>query len=304
MNIAITGITGFIGSHLAAHLAKNNHNIIGIGRDAQRIKTLIPDAHAYSWDTLTQYPERITPAPNVVIHLAGANISQKRWTKKFKKELLSSRVNTTQMIGQYCSALPTQPHLLNASALSIYGLFDTLQDPHTVSENTTIQQHSSFLSQLAYTWEDTLIHSYPYAENRSILRFSLVLGNGGLLKKLIPQYQYYLGGIMGNGQQPFAWIALCDAIKAITYAIDHHITGPINIVSPTPTTQHDMNNALSTHLKKKTIWRYPTPLVKTLLGKMGDELLLKGIQGHPDTLLNHDFVFDSPSLITTLQHYS
>ena len=56
------------------------------------------------------------------VHLSGANSAGARWTEKYKREIVSSRVRSTLALAEALSRLEPRPRVLVcASAIGIYG---------------------------------------------------------------------------------------------------------------------------------------------------------------------------------------
>jgi len=116
-SILITGGTGLIGKHLCNVLRSKGYNILILSRN----KTNNPNT--YYWNISENYidPKAIQTA-DYVIHLAGAGIADKRWTKKIKKELIDSRVKSTNLLFNNIKTLnPNLKGFISASGIGYYG---------------------------------------------------------------------------------------------------------------------------------------------------------------------------------------
>ena len=124
---------------------------------------------------------------------------------------------------------------------------------------------------------------------------------GGMLAKLLPVFQLGLGGPVGTGRQPFAWIHLVDEVAAILFLLDHEeLSGPFNLVAPEHSTMNDFVQSLGKVLKRPVWLPVPSPLLRLGFGDMADELLLAGQKASPVRLLEHGFVFRHPTLDSAL----
>src|ERR1700761_6048231 len=103
MQRVIAGATGLIGTELVKYWLKNNMNIIVIGRNKQKIiKHFGSAVTACEWQELST--ETIKNA-ELIVNLAGANIGDKLWSENRKKEIISSRVESTKTIANLCAQL-------------------------------------------------------------------------------------------------------------------------------------------------------------------------------------------------------
>lgn len=293
MNILISGATGFVGQNLANHL-KEHHNIYALGRDKIKIKNIFPSLdsnaiHYITWQELNSYNAQDF---DVIINLAGETINHLFWSTKTKINILNSRVETTKTLVDWCSkAINKELHFLNASAISIYGLYDK-KTRLSNTENTIIQPHDDFLSKIAFAWEEEVKKLKDCNIDYTLLRFAVILGkNGGALNKLLAPAKFGLAARLGNGQQPFAWIVIEDLIRAIDFIITKRLLGPINMVAPEITTQDEFYSELSKSLNKPYFLKIPAIIIKLFLRKMGQELLIKGQNAAPEVLITNGFLF-------------
>ena len=117
-----------------------------------------------------------------------------------------------------------------------------------------------------------------------------------MMKKLATLFKLGLAGPIGNGQQPFPWVSLNDAIAAIQFVIHHtSVSGPVNIVYPKVKTQKDLFTIIANSINRPAIVPMPGFAVKMLYGEMGKVLLLHGIDAHPQKLLDAGFIFSDTS---------
>ena len=131
MNILIAGASGFIGKALVDALKKHN-KITVLGRNETILRQLFPINTTYcTWDTLFQLDAHNYDA---VINLCGYNIAARRWTDTAKKQLIDSRVTTSQILTNWMIHHKAKLHFLCANAVGIYGLQKN-GDEATLDEN-------------------------------------------------------------------------------------------------------------------------------------------------------------------------
>lgn len=299
MNILITGGTGFIGQALTKHFLTKKDNVTILGRDDSKIKNIFGNnVKSTSWQEFNNDPTVALEDMDLIINLAGTNIGEKKWTKERKAEIIESRVNVTTLIAQACAKMNNPPTLFSASGIGIYGCSTTNKQ---FIENDQADNASNFLVQVALAWEQA---TQSAAKNTRVvqMRFAGVLGNGGLLKKMRLPFQLGLGGAMGNGEQPFPWIALHDLIRAIDFLIEHdQISGPVNFVAPECISQNQFAQAYASVLHRPHFLTTPAFAIKLAFGEMGELLLLNGQCAYPKVLLNSGFKFDYDKILPTLR---
>lgn len=298
MKILISGATGFIGKHLVNHF-KDSNDIYIIGRNKNKINRIYPSTkfnrlNAITWEELDSYNAKDF---DIVINLAGETINHIVWSKKIKDSILESRINTTKILVDWCIKSPNNNlHLLNASAISIYGLYSHIPQQNNV-ESTEINNHNYFLFQVAHFWEKEVKKLKESNINYSLMRFAVVLGkDGGAFTKLTLPIKLGLATKIGTGLQPFAWVSIDDLVRSFSFIIEKRILGPINIVTPKTITQDEFTHQLSKIFNRPYLFKAPAMLIKLFLGQMGEELLLKGNYSKPEVLLNSGFIFKHNNL--------
>lgn len=311
MRIIIAGGTGFIGQALVDYFFKKNHELIIIGRDKEKIKNLYQGknrVYALSWDEFFEQKKDTILTSDLIINLAGANIAQKRWTKKRKHEIIASRVQTTKALAETCALFGSNsPPLFNASAVGIYGLQKPIAGhpliPFKESDPIDFEVATDFVSEITHAWEKATHIARDHHVRVVNMRFALVLDKKGLLAKLYPSYILGLGGPIGSGNQPFAFIALSDLVEAIEFLINKpEIKGPVNMVAPQSISQSEFAHTYAKVLHRPSFLWTPGFLLKLIFGKMAEELLINGQYAYPEVLLSNGFIFNYPTIESTLQH--
>ena len=301
--IVIAGGTGFIGQYLVKRFLNDQHHVTVIGRNAAKITALCGNqVEAVTWDALTQAGAETLRGMDVVINLVGDNIGAKRWSPKRKQVLLESRVRATETLSQLCAELAEQaPALFNAGGVGYYGLQagEPYGLPEAFTEKSTeeLRHRTDFLGQISLAWENATEAARQNHVRVVIMRFGVVLGDGGVLKKLAIPFKLGLGGPIGSGLQPFAWIAIEDVYRAICFLLDHQtIEGPVNFVSPHGINQKTFAKAFAAKLNRPCLLPTPAFALQLLYGQMADELLLNGQHVKPGVLTSHGFEFHSEAL--------
>lgn len=294
MRIAVSGASGLIGSALTPFLTTAGHQVVRLVRSAPR-----PDSDELPWD-----PERgvqdLTRLEGLdaVVHLAGANIAEGRWTPERKKLIRESRVKGTRALSEALANLANPPKtFICASAIGYYGSrgADILREE---SEPGT-----GFLAEVCQEWET----STQPAEAKGIrvvhARMGVVLTPaGGALAKMLLPFQLGVGGVVGGGLQYMSWIAFDDVLGALHHVLmTEGVHGPVNIVGPTPVTNHEFTKTLGRVLKRPTVLPLPTLAARLGFGEMADELLLASTRVEPRQLLATGYEFRSPTLEAALR---
>ena len=107
---------------------------------------------------------------DAVINLCGADISAKRWTRKRRNEIRSSRIDTTQTLAKIFGDAPRRPALfVSASATGIYG------DRGNLELNESSGPGNGFLADLCRDWEGAAMTASESGARVVCLRFGAVL---------------------------------------------------------------------------------------------------------------------------------
>lgn len=284
--IAITGASGMIGSALLGHLKSEGHTV----QRLVRRPVVSPDE--VFWNPKTGEVD-LAPLEGVdaVIHLAGANVGDKRWSKKYRAEILNSRLLGTNTIATAVGKLKPQV-FISSSAIGWYGETGN----RSVTEDD--RPGDDFLAAVCKEWESA---ADTASSTRVVkIRTGLVLEpTSGALGKMLPLFKLGIGGKLGNGKQWWSWITLHDQIKAICYLLEKDLEGPINLVSPNPATNQEFTAALARALRRPALIPVPGFALKIALGGFSSEIL-GSKRVLPKKLTDSGFEFDYPHLAPAL----
>ena len=284
--IAITGSSGLIGTALVGHLKSEGHTV-------QRLVRRSPVAtDEVTWDPQTGYVDLgALDGVDAVIHLAGAPVEGKRWTKKYKAQILNSRLFGTNTIAKAVAEIKPQV-FISASAVGWYGESGN----RAVIEKDRVGD--DFLATVCREWESAADLA---GDVRTVkLRTGLVLDpTGGALGKMLPLFRLGFGGKLGSGKQWWSWITLHDVIRSVEFALVEKISGPVNLTSPNPVTNHEFTAALARTLHRPAVFPAPAFALKLLLGGFSSEVL-GSKRVSPQALQDAGFTWDNPHLTEAL----
>lgn len=284
--IAITGSSGLIGSALVGHLKSEGHTVQKLVRRV----ALAPDE--IQWDPKTGVVDLTAlEGVNAVVHLAGVGVGDKRWTKKFKSEILNSRLLGTTAIAKAVAEVKPEV-FISASAIGWYG--ESGNRPVVESDKAG----DDFLAAVCREWEGAADLA---GDIRTIkLRTGLVLDpTGGALGKMLPLFRFGIGGKLGSGQQWWSWITLHDQIRAIVFALESKISGPVNATSPNPVTNQEFTAGLARALHRPALFPVPAIALRIAMGGFSSEVLgSKKVM--PQALTDAGFTFDYPHITPAL----
>ncbi len=262
MNILITGGTGFIGDELRTLLLQQGHNLIIVTREPKKYEDESARNQRFiSWgDDLTAEMNEA----NAVINLAGENLFGQRWTDEVKKRIMESRVQTTRKLVDAMREAEQKPEVfISASAAGIYGDRgdDVLDEEEPLAND--------FLAEVCKNWEEESRKANQFGVRVVNPRIGIVLEKeGGVLEKMIPAFQFLVGGPIGSGDQYMSWIHRTDLCQAIVFAIENEqLTGSYNVSSPNPVTMNEFANILGNIMNRPSFFRVPKFALDIALGE-------------------------------------
>lgn len=284
--IAITGASGLIGGALIGHLRSEGHTVQRLVRRAP----ITPDEVLWNPVAGTVDLEPLRGA-DAIIHLAGAGVGDHRWTKKYKSEILNSRLLGTTAIATAVNELKPAV-FISASAMGWYG--ETGNRAVTEADRAG----DDFLATVCREWEGA---ADSVEGVRTVkLRTGLVLDpTGGALGRMLPLFKFGLGGKLGSGNQWWSWITLHDHIRAICHLLESNIAGPVNLTSPNPVTNLEFTAALARALHRPALFPAPAFALKLALGGFSTEIL-GSKKVLPQVLTEDGFEFDYPHIVGAL----
>ena len=281
--IAITGASGLIGSALVGKLKSEGYTVQKLVR-----RTAI-NSEEISWDPKNQTIDlEALAGVDAVIHLAGAGVGDKRWTKKYKAEILNSRLLGTTTIANAVAQVKPKV-FISASAIGWYG------ETGNRAVTETDRGGDDFLATVCREWEAAADLA---GDVRTLkMRTGLVLDpTGGALGRMLPLFRFGLGGKLGSGKQWWSWITLHDQIRAIEFMLENEaISGPVNLTAPNPVTNQEFTSALARALRRPALFPAPAIALKVALGGFSTEVL-GSKKVLPTALQEAGFNFDFPHI--------
>jgi uncharacterized protein (TIGR01777 family) len=288
-----------VGTALRAALAENGVEVLQLVRRAPR------GAGEIQWDpargVMVWANERGKEGPleglEAAVHLGGVNLSERRWTPAYKREIETSRVESTRVLAKLLAGLKRPPKtLLVASATGFYGE----RGDEVLDEGASAGE--GYLPEICQKWEAASEAAAKAGIRVVHLRFGVVLGREGALKKMLPVFRLGLGGRLGSGRQWMSWIGLGDAVRAIVFAMKTEtLSGAVNVVAPEPVTNAEFTRALGRAVHRPAMMPVPALALRLMFGEMADEALLGSTRAVPGKLVGAGFPFEEPTVDEALR---
>ncbi|MCX7606602.1 MAG: TIGR01777 family oxidoreductase [Bacteroidia bacterium] len=289
-HILLTGGTGLIGRKLGSALAQAGYTVTVLSRTAGEL----PFGKVLRWDGRTLPSEAEKEPLTAIIHLAGANIAERRWTEAYKQTLWESRVESTKAIADWLRKVAPHVHLVSASAVGYYGATTT---------QTLLTEESApgkdFLAGLAQAWESA---AWEAPQPPTIFRLGVVLSSkGGAWPKLRQAFRWGIGTYFAPGHQGFSWIHIADVVRAFLWALEgSERRGIYNLTAPEPLSVKAFATLIHKRLGGRWLLPLPESILRVALGEMADTLT-KGAYVKPERLLREGFSFQYPSAESAIE---
>ena len=294
--VLITGGTGMIGKSLTTLFLEKGYKVIVLTRKDKKSRRL--NVSFAKWDVEKgTIDASAIQAANIIVHLAGEGVADKRWSVKRKQAIVDSRVQSGNLL---VKALSENQHqvktFIAASAIGWYG-----PDTETSLVNGFVETDSSdnsYLGNTCQVWEQSTSAIATMGIRLVTLRIGIVFNKkGGALAEFIKPAKFGLATILGTGKQIVSWIHQQDLCRIIQYAIETpSLVGIYNAVAPKTIS----NKKLVLAIAKKTYPIYlpvyvPSFALKIILGEMSIEVL-KSAKVSAQKIQAAGFVFDYPTV--------
>ncbi len=295
--ILITGGTGIIGKHLTKMLIDNGYAVAVLGRKSNKTGSI----QTWFWDIENHMIDAgAFDSVDYIIHLAGAGIGDKRWSKRRKKEIRDSRIRSAQLIfNQVMQEKGQIKAFISASAIGYYGSLTTeriFSEPDPPA--------TDFLGETCRLWEEAADRFRDAGIRTVIIRTGVVLTpNGGALSKLALPVKRGIGSHLGHGRQYMPWIHIDDLCGIYLKALkDQSMHGSYNAVAPEHVNNRQFVKAIAGVLHK-SLWFPPVPafIIRLLFGEMAT-MLLTGSRVAADRITAAGYEFRYRTLNQALTH--
>jgi uncharacterized protein len=285
MRVLITGGNGLIATQLTELLLDRGYEVALLSRNpisSTRFKS-------YLWEVEKgKMNEGAIEGTDYIIHLAGAGIADKRWSKERKTEIIKSRTESIRLIYKSLSENKHQVKAcISSGGIGFYGN----QGENLMDENSPAG--TGFLSESCKEWEKAVFEGEALGLRVAQIRMGMVLSRkGGGLKPLEAVSSFSLGSPLGKGTQWVSWIHIQDICRMFIKAIEtENFKGVYNGVAPNPVRNQDFTKALAFAMHKKSFLPpVPSFILKTLMGELS-HVVLDSTRVNNDKVLNIPFEF-------------
>lgn len=284
--ILITGGSGLVGMRLSEMLIDQGYEVAHLSRNPDKVSNY----KTFKWDVKKgSIDENAITYADYIVHLTGASVAGEKWTEDRKKEIINSRVKSTELL--YTCLKNLDHHVkgfISASAIGIYG---NAGDQLMSEESTT---GNDFLADVCKVWESAAWQMHELHLRTVIMRLGIVLSTkGGALPQMARPVKMMAGAPLGSGKQYMSWIHLDDTCRLFIRAIeDTQFEGVYNAVAPHPVTNKEFMTELAEAMKKPLVLpKVPAFAINLMMGEMS-EVVLTGQRVSANKVLQTGFTFE------------
>jgi len=273
--ILITGGTGLLGSALTKMLTQNGHQVIIVSRSSKT--SADPNVSYAEWNVKAQtIDEDAFSRADYIVHLAGAGVADKRWTRNRKREIVESRTESSALIVKALQQPNKVKAVLSASGIGYYG-DDAKRSPRKKSFTEEMRPDKAFLGETCRLWEESIDPVQKAGKRLIKFRIGIVLSNqGGALPEFKKPVRFGVAAVLGSGKQVISWIHIDDLCRMFVYAMENEtVEGVYNAVAPIPVRNKEMTLLLAEKMKGRFFvpMHVPAFVLETVLGGMSVEVL-------------------------------
>ena len=252
------GGSGFLGSALTDALRERGDEVVWL------VRRPAESEREWQWDPAAgSIDGAVLEGADAVLNLGGVGIGDNRWDEEHKQAILESRLQATSTLASAVAELAQPPGVfVSASAIGFYGD----RGDETLTEESVAGPDDDYLVEVVKRWEEAALPVVAAGVPLALLRTGLVLGDGGLLDRLLLPFKLGVGGRMGSGKQWWSWVTLEDFVAATLHIIDNKLSGAFNITAPNPVRNQDFAKSLASALNRPALLPTPAFALKAILG--------------------------------------
>lgn len=293
--VLISGGSGLIGRYLTSLLLERGYSVAHLSRKQDQFGRV----RVHRWDPQKGILDpAVIAGTDYIIHLAGANIGERRWSGRRRKEIVSSRVSSALLLYRKVTEnrIPLKA-FISASAVGFYGA-ETNQGIFSETD----PPGKGFLASTCRDWEDAADLFEKKGIRTVKIRNALVLEKeDSALKQLLGPAKYGFLVRLGSGKQYMPWIHIRDLCEIYFRAVeDPDLSGVFNAAAPEHVSHNEFIELLASIMKKPVFpLSVPSFILKLMMGEMSS-VVLKGSRISSEKITAKGFIFSFGNLSNAL----
>lgn len=299
LTVLVTGSRGLVGAELVPFLTTGGHRVVRLVTG--KGNSPFDDGTRWvNWNPAVPLDPTVLEGVDAIIHLAGDNVAEGRWSEEKKKRILESRTIPTRHLAEAVAALPPERRpkaFVCASAVGFYGS----RGDEELTEGSS--RGTGFFPDVCEAWEAATAPAASAGVRTSNLRIGVVLTpKGAALGKQLFAFRVGMGAVLGPGTQWTPWVTVNDVVGAIHHSLmNEAVSGPVNVCAPNPVTNRTFTKALGRVLRRPAFLWLPRLALRLMFGEVADNALLASMRAVPKKLLDTGFLFDQRELEVALR---
>ncbi|MFU8804396.1 MAG: TIGR01777 family oxidoreductase [Bradymonadaceae bacterium] len=290
LRVAVSGSSGTVGRALCAFLSAEGHEVRRLVRKKDNV-----ESDCIYWSPAEGVIDHSgLEGIDAVVHLAGENIGEGRWTKEKRRRIMDSRVLGTSLLAHAVAELESPPGVfISASAVGYYGD----RGDEVLTEESSLGE--GFLAEVCRAWEEAALPAREAGIRTVNTRFGVILEpDSGALERMVLSSKLGLTSRLGSGEQFMSWVDLEDVVRAIVFVLTHdELEGPINVTSPNPVRNKDFMATVAKAVNRPALVAAPAFAIKAVMGSQAaEETALVSQRALPARLEEAGFTFLYPEL--------
>lgn len=280
MRVAIAGGNGFIGRSLTRLLIDARHEVTWLSHRAGHVAPP-PGVIEVPFDPNAASGAEwrlVVGASEAIVNLSGHPLSA-RWNPRVKELLRTSRIDTTRALVDAIADARMQgvggvgvvgpSAFIGACGVGIYG--DRGDTPLTEVDSVG----GDWLADLAVEWERQTMRAEDLGCRAVSVRNGLVLGDEGLIPRMLPPMQFFVGGPVGSGDQYVPWVHYSDIAAIYRFVIERDsLHGPVNACAPSPVPMREFSAAIGHVVHRPSWFRVPNFALRIVMGEAAPYLVM------------------------------
>jgi uncharacterized protein (TIGR01777 family) len=273
LRILVTGATGAIGQRVVRDRLARGDGVVAVSRRPDLARRLFaaganPQVQVVGGDVAAPGRwQRLVGEVDAVVHLAGAGIADRRWSRERREAIRRSRIESTYHLAFAIAETAAPPRVfLCASGSGYYparggGVFDEDAPPGR-----------GFLAEVCVAWEREARSARSDRTRVVPLRIGVVLDRaGGMVARLLPWWRRRIDPLPPPRGLLVPWVHWRDLCAIVDAALrDPRLDGAVNAVAPRALDRAAWRRGIAEGVGAAPLLAVPRAVLRRVLGGVAD----------------------------------